>query len=245
MASLEMQLLDKCLNLVHGIIGLNQRLNVNVKIGDNFNFEFCNMEKGNINSLRKISPSQQRRNHLRKLNFEQNKLIELRRQDKLDLVKLKEEDETQVVEKEIQVKVNQLEIGSNTEDLAVEKLDKSIQVAVDNIEVGVNTEVVTVDKYEDALNMDKNGNINPTCDDEVLIEMSVSHDVKTWEDISHIVKEKLKMIIRGRPWIANNGRLYKTIGFRTAEADYERWKLNTFNWQDSGVRRVTTSRLYR
>ena len=88
----------------------------------------------------------------------------LRKQDKLDPVKLKEKVETQVVEKEIQVKVKQIEIGPNTEELAVEKLDKSIPVAVNNIEVGVNTEVFKVGKLEDALNKDENGNINPTCE---------------------------------------------------------------------------------
>ena len=46
--------------------------------------------------------------------------------------------------------------------------------------------------------MDNNGNISPA-EGEVLIEMSVSHDLKTWEDITHVIREKLKMTIFGRP----------------------------------------------
>ena len=126
----------------------------------------------------------------------------------------------------------------------VEKVDKDVQVAVEKVDIALNTEVVKVQKLEDALNIDKNGNINPD-DGEVLIEMSVSHDIKTWENIINVVEDKLNMIVLGNPWIANNGRLYKTIGFRTLEIDYEKWRMKTLNWQDSGVRKVTTSRLYR
>jgi len=239
MASLEIQLFEKCVTFVHGIIGLNQELELNVAIGNNFMFEFSNMDKRSTSNIRKISPSQQRRNDRRKLQYDQSKLFKsIGTQDLENTARTKEEVKSETVEQEARV------IGLNTVDHTVDKFDKSVQVEVEKIEVGINTDGFNVEKLEDALNMDNNGNISPA-EGEVLVEMTVSHDLKTWEDITHVIKEKLRMTILGGPWIANNGRLYKTIGFRTSEFDYERWRMNTFNWQESGVRKVTTSRLYR
>ena len=48
-----------------------------------------------------------------------------------------------------------------------------------------------------------------------------------------------------KPWIASTGNLFKTICLRTGKENFENWKLNTFNWQESGVRTVTFSRLCR
>ena len=112
------------------------------------------------------------------------------------------------------------------------------------LEKGINTEEIPPEKLENALRIDGNGVISPG-KGEVLVELSISHDLKTWEDILQVIETKLKMIVSGKPWLANSGRLYKTIGFRTPETDYEQWRAQTFNWQDSGVRKVSSSRLYR
>ena len=74
--------------------------------------------------------------------------------------------------------------------------------------------------------------INP-CKGEVLAKVIMSHEVE------HHIINKLKLTLRGRLRIANNGRMYKTIGFRTSAEDYEKWRVYTFSWQDSGVRKVS------
>ena len=79
---------------------------------------------------------------------------------------------------------------------------------INTIEVGINTEEVELEKLEDVLNVDANGTINP-CKGEVLAKVIMSHEVE------HHIINKLKLTLRGRLWIANNGRMYKTIGFRT------------------------------
>ena len=106
MASLEIQLLDRCMNLVHGVIALNQELEVKVAIGENFMFEFSNMEKKCLNNIRKISPNQKRRNDQRKINYEQNKLlIGKQKYCKGDSIKVKEDVEFKTAEEEVQVSV--------------------------------------------------------------------------------------------------------------------------------------------
>ena len=117
-------------------------------------------------------------------------------------------------------------------------------LVLESVDVGVNTETVNVDKLEDVLKVDKNGFIQPKTG-EILVEMSVSHDVSSWDDVMLIIQDKMGLISIGRPWIANSGRLYKTIGFRTREENYEKWRLGTYNWQDSGIRKVSSSKLYR
>ena len=75
--------------------------------------------------------------------------------------------------------------------------------------------------------------------------MAHGHTVNNWEDIEHLILDKLKMKLIGKPWISNTGKHYMTIGFRTTRQDYENWKIQTFNWQESGIRAVSSSRMYR
>ena len=103
---------------------------------------------------------------------------------------------------------------------------------INTIEVGINTEEVELEKLEDVSNVDANGTVNPY-KGEVLAEVIMSNEVE------HHIINKLKLTLRWRLWIANNGRMYKTIGFRTSAEDYEKWRLYTFSWQDSGVRKVS------
>ena len=75
--------------------------------------------------------------------------------------------------------------------------------------------------------------------------MKTSHTFNNWEQIELHIRETLKLTLIGKPWIANNGRQFMTIGFRTFRRDFEQWKMETFNWQESGLQSVTSSRLYR
>ena len=146
----------------------------------------------------------------------------------------------------MQLGADKREVSVNTDDILQEKvmIDVGVQEKVHSMDKGTMTEDVTTVKLEDVLEVDGNGIINPG-KGEVLIELSISHKLKTWDDILQVIKGKLKMTVCGKPWLANSGRLYKTIGFRTQDSDFERWRAETFNWQDSGVRKVSSSRLYR
>ena len=136
------------------------------------------------------------------------------------------------------------EMRVDTGELISKSNNETQTEELQTIGVSTNTDEIVVEKLEDVLNIDSNGTIHPSHGD-ALIEVVMSHDFKTWDDIENHLNNKLKMKVRGRPWIANNGRMYKTIGFRTSNEEYEKWRIETFNWQDAGVRKVSSSKLYR
>ena len=78
---------------------------------------------------------------------------------------------------------------------------------------------------------------------EVILEMQINHRVKNWSEIESHITEKLNLTLIGRPWISNKERHYMSIEFRTEQTEHEKWKLETFNWQHSGIRAVTSSRM--
>ena len=232
MASSEVELLAKCLDFVHNLVGMKQNGRISVHIGNIFNFDFSNYDTEGTYPVRKISPSKRKRNDQRRLKFEE---------EKLGIIN---DVQTNTSETETQTELIQItENGVNTDYVEVDRSESQTEI-ISRKEIGINTEGDEVAKLEDVLQVNENGSILPN-KGEVLIEMSTSHDFKTWDEIEAFIKNNLSMTICGRPWIANSGRLYKTIGYRTSEDDFERWKVNTFNWQDSGVRKVSSSRIYR
>ena len=62
--------------------------------------------------------------------------------------------------------------------------------------------------------------------------------------VERYISKSLKLSLIGKPWIANNGRHFVTVGFKTYTSDYKKWKDDNVNYQDSGVRAVTFSQLY-
>ena len=74
--------------------------------------------------------------------------------------------------------------------------------------------------------------------------MRINHEDLDAEKIETFIEKRLKFSLIGKPWIANNGRHFVTVGFKTWTSDYEKWKVNSVNWQDSGIRAVYFSRLY-
>ena len=92
--------------------------------------------------------------------------------------------------------------------------------------------------------MDQNGQIHPG-KNEVLLEMKINHNVGNLTEIENYIKENLEFRLLGNTWIANNGQHFMTIGFRTYILDHEYWKAGTLNWQDSNIKAVSISRLYR
>ena len=100
------------------------------------------------------------------------------------------------------------------------------------------------DKLEDKLEIDSNGKINVK-ENEAIIEMKTSHTFNNWEQIDLHIQIKIELTLIWKPWIAKNGRQFMTFGFRTFRRNYEHWKIETFNWQESGLQSVASSSLYR
>ena len=200
---------------------------ISVKFGGDYAFEFDNRGKVEFGASRKkLSPSTIKRNLKRKLEFE-NKVVNL----KTDiLTETKDDIATQT---DLDITTTGVHIDTQTEHESVDLFDKE-----------TNTEDIHINTLEEAIGIDENGIIKPRTN-EVLVEMAHGHTVNTWEDIEHLIGDKLKMKLLGKPWISNTGKHYMTIGFRTARQDYENWKIQTFNWQESGIRAVTSSRMYR
>ena len=108
--------------------------------------------------------------------------------------------------------------------------------------IGTNTDDILEEPTENQ-KVDENGYFHPQ-KNEVILQMQINHSLKNWSEIESHITEKLNLTLIGRPWISNNGRHYMTIGFRTEQTEHENWKLETFNWQNSGIRAVTSSRMY-
>jgi len=242
----ETLLLAKCVKLVEELVNLKLKVTLNVTIGENFSFDFSNQEHEFIHGCKRTSPSQIRRNVHRKMEYEIRKIF---KQDFSSFQDATIQNQNQVKYENIDCKkksadsgtqtviVKTSDIATNTEDAGFRKVDTS--------EIGINTINCTVDTFEEVLKVDKNGTIHSFDESEVLVEMRTSHDFKSWTEIERVINTNLKMTLIGRPWIANNGRHFKTVGFRASKTDYERWKLETFNWQESGVRAVSSSSLYK
>ena len=230
MAQSDCVLLTQCLAMVHQFVDSRQRLTISVRIGNEFSFDFSNQDSRAEIVRKKLSPSQMKRNQLRNFKRIQNLVVS----EQLDASGSYKTD-----------------VGTNTDaddidqDFCETKLivnDSSTQTrSVEHMDCAVNTETI---KHDEELKLDKHGHINPQ-EGEAVLEIRVAHDARTWEDVGLIIKKTLGISMIGRPWIANNGKLFKTIGFRTMREEYEKWKLKTYNWQESGVRSVSFSTLYR
>ena len=74
--------------------------------------------------------------------------------------------------------------------------------------------------------------------------MRIGHDDLDEKKVENYISKSLKFSLIGKPWIANNGRHFVTVGFKTWTSDYEKWKVDSVNWRESGIRAVYFSRLY-
>ena len=177
-----------------------------------------------------MSPSRRIRNEQRKLDFDQRKHTN----------NIKNSENVSPV-----VKCDDVMVEHGVQcDMRKDSIEKEIQVDVKTKDTGTNTEYLVVDSLEDTLKINDNGSILPLAG-ETLVEMRVNHDFKSWDKIGQFIEKSLKMNLHGRPWLSNNGKHFKTVGFRTSKQEYECWKIRTFNWQDSGIREAANSKLYK
>ena len=74
--------------------------------------------------------------------------------------------------------------------------------------------------------------------------MRINHEDLDKQKVATFISKCLKFSLIGKPWIANNGRHFVTVGFKTWTSEYEKWKINSVNWREPGIRAVAFSRLY-
>ena len=117
-------------------------------------------------------------------------------------------------------------------------VDVDMQTEGGKVDAAIQTEEIDV-KVE----VNEKGEVVPELN-EKIIELKFAHDMKTWEEVKiHIIKN-LKLKILGSPWLANNGRHFKTIGLKVLKPDFERWKIETLDWENI-ARPVSLLRMYK
>ena len=215
------------LKIVSAVTDMNKNVSIAMKVGEDISLEFNSFKFEEEITRRRLSPSQIKRNNSRKVEY----------------IRKKFKEESATAEHAVLVPVKMTEVETQTD---WEQQDKEMQtgIIVDSVSVGTITEEVKTDTVEDMLEIDDKGVIRPH-ENEVLVEMGFSHNTKSWEDVENYIETNLKLTLLGKPWLSNNGKHYMTVGFRTRRQEFENWKMRTLNWQDSGVRGVTTSRMYR
>ena len=216
------ELLRQCMEFTTQLIEKNMEVCINIKINENFNFNFNNAKNTPTFPARKKSPSQVKRNYLRQTVFE-NKVKE-------NLLDVKEEA--------TDMKVNNIE--TQTEDLSSEakasqteaEEGSNTQTNCEKNNVETQTELIE-SKTEEHVEVNEKGEIHPK-QGQTILEFKISHDFKSWDEVKAEIYESFKFRIIGNPWLANNGRHFKTVAFVTDRGDYENWKNRTLN-SDNGI----------
>ena len=167
-----------------------------------------------------------------KRNFERKETFRDMKKETIETL----EKKTETKDSETQTDILVTSTGKNTDKKHEDEHSDNKQ------DVNKNTDTKQEDdNSEDKQDFDKNRQIRPK-DKETILEMRVNHEDLEEKKIETFISKKFSLI--GKPWIANNGRHFVTVGFKTWTSDYEKWKVNSVNWQDSGIRAVNFSRLY-
>ena len=148
------------------------------------------------------------------------------------------------------------EIFQNTKKVKLERDENTLEKKIETKDSESQTDILTTtgtdtdmkneqDSNNDKLDIrkDQSREIRPK-KNETILEMRIGHDDLDETKVETYITKSLKFSLIGKPWIANNGRHFVTVGFKTNTSDYEKWKANTVNYQDSGLRAVMFSQLY-
>ena len=220
-------LLSQCLEWTKQLMSQNEEVFVNIRMGD-FRFSFDN--KKNIQIKKTKSPSQQRRNFDRQAEFKK------RLEKKENNLEASEEKVTTESEKK----------DFNDEKFHEPKIEVetvATQTDTATLEKETQTEYDQNEPAPDNTEINEKGEIVPK-PNETIIELKFSHDLKNWDEVKMHITENLRLKILGKPWLANNGRHFKTIAFKTLRRDFEIWKQENLNWENI-ARPVTLSRIYK
>ena len=223
--SVPSELLSQCLDITKQLVSLNQKASINIRLGSDFVFSFNNQE---IINDRKKSPSQIKR------NFERNETFKNTKKETFETKNLEEKSEKK--DSETQTEILVTSTGTNTDT----KHDNDCND--DKEDFDENKEIRQKEK-EDKEDVNESKEIRPK-EKETILEMRINHEDLDKQKVATFISKHLKFSLIGEPWIANNGRHFATVGFKTWTSDYEKWKENSVNWRDSGIRAVYFSRLY-
>ena len=223
--SVQSELLSQLLDITKQLVSLNQKASINIRLGSDFVFSFNNQE---IINDRKKSPSQIKR------NFERNETFKNMKKETFETKNLEEKSEKK--DSETQTEILVTSTGTNTDT----KHDNDCND--DKEDFDENKEIRQKEK-EDKEDVNESKEIRPK-EKETILEMRINHDDLDKQKVATFISKHLKFSLIGEPWIANNGRHFATVGFKTWTSDYEKWKENSVNWRDSGIRAVYFSRLY-
>ena len=224
--SVQSELLSQLLDITKQLVSLNQKASINIRLGSDFVFSFNNQE---IINDRKKSPSQIKR------NFERNETFKNMKKETFETKNLEEKSEKKDSETKTEILVTST--GTNTDT----KHDNDCND--DKEDFDENKEIRQKEK-EDKEDVNESKEIRPK-EKETILEMRINHDDLDKQKVATFISKHLKFSLIGEPWIANNGRHFATVGFKTWTSDYyEKWKVNSVNWRESGIRAVTFSRLY-
>ena len=223
--SVPSELLSQCLDIAKQLVSLNQKASINIRLGSDFVFSFNNQE---IISEKKKSPSQMKR------NFERNETFKNMKKETFETKNLEEKSEKK--DSETQTEILVTSTGTNTDT----KHDNDCND--DKEDFDENKEIRQKEK-EDKEDVNESKEIRPK-EKETILEMRINHEDLDKQKVATFISKHLKFSLIGEPWIANNGRHFATVGFKTWTSDYEKWKENSVNWRDSGIRAVYFSRLY-
>ena len=220
--SVPSELLSQCLDITKQLVSLNQKASINIRLGSDFVFSFNNQE---IVNERKKSPSQIKR------NFERNETFKNMKKETFETKNLEEKSEKK--DSETQTEILVTSTGTNTDT----KHDNDCND--DKEDFDENKEIRQKEKED----VNESKEIRPK-EKETILEMRINHEDLDKQKVATFISKRLKFSLIGEPWIANNGRHFATVGFKTWTSDYEKWKENSVNWRDSGIRAVYFSRLY-
>ena len=223
--SVPSELLSQCLDITKQLVSLNQKASINIRLGSDFVFSFNNQE---IINDRKKSPSQIKR------NFERNETFKNMKKETFETKNLEEKSEKK--DSETQTEILVTSTGTNTDT------KHDIDCSDDKDDFNENKEILQKEK-EDKEDINETKEIRPK-EKETILEMRINHEDLDKQKVATFISKRLKFSLIGEPWIANNGRHFATVGFKTWTSDYEKWKENSVNWRDSGIRAVYFSRLY-
>ena len=197
------EILRQCMEFTTQLIEKNMEVCINIKINENFNFSFNNAKDTPAFPPRKKSPTQLKRDYLRQKVFE-NKMKESLSDVKTETTEIEVQNkETQTEDSSFEEKCNQTE--------AKEGIDSETQTELNESKIVETTEV------------NDKGEIHPK-ESQTILEFRISHDFKTWDEVTSEIFESFKLRIIGNPWLTNSERHFKTVAFVTNGSDFEDWK---------------------
>ena len=135
------------------------------------------------------------------------------------------------------MKKEKLETSPKTFEKKPETKDSETKTVNLSKTTSTNTDLIKAQETNnDKLDIKKNQDreIRPK-KNETIVEMRIGHADLDEKKVESYITKTLKFSLIGKPWIANNGRHFVTVGFKTKTIDYEK--------RNSGVRAVTFSQL--